>query len=242
VTVFTDIFMTSQFCPTDKRFRPRERAPSPGIENPVESYDSEAHFAPNACGNRASIIETQAKVTIRGWMRPTSDTARESVPMHRPPLLRRRDVAELSSSSAGCGPREKQPLLQAETAVHDATQRSYAHNVRAFRKQKNTSLGMTGLSRRAEPRRGPPGRIRCRESTASNLALAARDRVGHIEPSWRCGRVAEGGGLLNRYRVVKPYRGFESLRLRQYSSANIPMNWISKGFRLRPDGCARADP
>jgi hypothetical protein len=28
--------------------------------------------------------------------------------------------------------------------------------------------------------------------------------------------VAEGGGLLNRYRVVKPYRGFESLRLRQF--------------------------
>ena len=33
-------------------------------------------------------------------------------------------------------------------------------------------------------------------------------------PCRRCGRVAEGGGLLNRYRVVKPYRGFESLRLR----------------------------
>jgi hypothetical protein len=31
----------------------------------------------------------------------------------------------------------------------------------------------------------------------------------------RRGRAAEGGGLLNRYRVVKPYRGFESLRLRQ---------------------------
>ena len=28
--------------------------------------------------------------------------------------------------------------------------------------------------------------------------------------------MAEGGGLLNRYRVVKPYRGFESLRLRQF--------------------------
>jgi hypothetical protein len=27
--------------------------------------------------------------------------------------------------------------------------------------------------------------------------------------------VAEGGGLLNRYRLVKAYRGFESLRLRQ---------------------------
>src|ERR1700691_6248819 len=36
-------------------------------------------------------------------------------------------------------------------------------------------------------------------------------------PYRRCGRVAEGGGLLNRYRVVKPYRGFESLRLRQFS-------------------------
>jgi hypothetical protein len=28
--------------------------------------------------------------------------------------------------------------------------------------------------------------------------------------------VAEGGGLLNRYRLVKAYRGFESLRLRQF--------------------------
>ena len=37
-------------------------------------------------------------------------------------------------------------------------------------------------------------------------------------PCGRCGRVAEGGGLLNRYRVVKPYRGFESLRLRQHST------------------------
>src|SRR3981081_3652336 len=36
-------------------------------------------------------------------------------------------------------------------------------------------------------------------------------------PQRSCGRVAEGGGLLNRYRVVKPYRGFESLRLRHAS-------------------------
>ena len=28
--------------------------------------------------------------------------------------------------------------------------------------------------------------------------------------------MAEGGGLLSRYRVVKPYRGFESLRLRHF--------------------------
>jgi hypothetical protein len=33
--------------------------------------------------------------------------------------------------------------------------------------------------------------------------------------AWRRGREAEGGGLLNRYRVITPYRGFESLRLRQ---------------------------
>ena len=32
--------------------------------------------------------------------------------------------------------------------------------------------------------------------------------------------MAEGGGLLNRYRLVKAYRGFESLRLRQFG-ANI---------------------
>jgi hypothetical protein len=43
--------------------------------------------------------------------------------------------------------------------------------------------------------------------------------VGHMSRrahcARRCGREAEGGGLLNRYRVVKLYRGFESLRLRQ---------------------------
>ena len=54
-----------------------------------------------------------------------------------------------------------------------------------------------------------------------NLPLAARRDVGHTDDSRRCGRVAEGGGLLNRYRVVKPYRGFESLRLRHTSVASI---------------------
>ena len=37
--------------------------------------------------------------------------------------------------------------------------------------------------------------------------------TGH-NPRRRDGRVAEGGGLLNRYRVEKLYRGFESLSLR----------------------------
>ena len=30
--------------------------------------------------------------------------------------------------------------------------------------------------------------------------------------------MAEGGGLLNRYRLVKAYRGFESLRLRHLTA------------------------
>jgi hypothetical protein len=59
------------------------------------------------------------------------------------------------------------------------------------------------------------------KSRTCNLVLAARHRVGHIQPYRRCGRVAEGGGLLNRYRVVKPYRGFESLRLRHRQPLEI---------------------
>ena len=47
-----------------------------------------------------------------------------------------------------------------------------------------------------------------------------------------CGRVAEGGGLLNRYRVVKPYRGFESLRLRGSPLYN---NVTARRARRAPD-------
>ena len=43
-----------------------------------------------------------------------------------------------------------------------------------------------------------------------------------IPDAWRRGRVAEGGGLLNRYRALKPYRGFESLRLRQFYYSKMP--------------------
>jgi hypothetical protein len=46
-------------------------------------------------------------------------------------------------------------------------------------------------------------------------AACGSPRCQAYRPYRRRGRVAEGGGLLNRYRVVKPYRGFESLRLRQ---------------------------
>ncbi len=69
-----------------------------------------------------------------------------------------------------------------------------------------------------------PGRIAHRlkalssgESGGPKSAACGTPPRRAYRPCWRCGRVAEGGGLLNRYRVVKPYRGFESLRLRQFS-------------------------
>src|SRR6266550_5128884 len=43
---------------------------------------------------------------------------------------------------------------------------------------------------------------------------AAAKPLSSAPCSWRGGRVAEGGGLLNRYRALKPYRGFESPLLR----------------------------
>jgi hypothetical protein len=52
-------------------------------------------------------------------------------------------------------------------------------------------------------------------AAGSQSAACGTPRCRAYRPCWRRGRVAEGGGLLNRYRVVKPYRGFESLRLRQ---------------------------
>src|SRR5688572_24786605 len=54
-------------------------------------------------------------------------------------------------------------------------------------------------------RRRPPG---------YNFALRRRDA-----------RVAEGGALLRRYTAFKPYRGFESLSLRQFCRRQGPSPW-----------------
>ena len=87
------------------------------------------------------------------------------------------------------------------------------------------------------PRRARP-KFRSRRRDSANLPLAAKGSVGHIGGSRRRGRVAEGGGLLNRYRVVKPYRGFESLRLRHQSIARP--NRLAKLHRpLNPGGSPR---
>ena len=53
--------------------------------------------------------------------------------------------------------------------------------------------------------------------------------------------MAEGGGLLNRYRVVKPYRGFESLRLRQLYATACPAIRSSRAAR-RTASCGHVVP
>ena len=42
--------------------------------------------------------------------------------------------------------------------------------------------------------------------------------------------MAEGGGLLNRYTLVKAYRGFESLRLRQHHNFHENSQCIRRLF------------
>src|SRR5579862_5651767 len=74
---------------------------------------------------------------------------------------------------------------------------------------------------------GPWLRQRLDEFAAAAPYAIARGLGLSRDTRWRRGREAEGGGLLNRYRVVKPYRGFESLRLRH------------SGFPARP--CSRVD-
>src|SRR6185437_12639662 len=65
-------------------------------------------------------------------------------------------------------------------------------------------------------------RILCPPLRLAEPALGNRYQLPAT--SYRCkrsgGREAEGGGLLNRYRVEKPYRGFESLPLRQQVRRN----------------------
>ena len=50
--------------------------------------------------------------------------------------------------------------------------------------------------------------------------------------------MAEGGGLLNRYRGLNPYRGFESPSLRQFAASAEPASellGVTEHLRPRPD-------
>ena len=70
-------------------------------------------------------------------------------------------------------------------------------------------------------------RLNRREFGGAQSAACGSPRCRAYRPQRSCGRVAEGGGLLNRYRVVKPYRGFESLRLRQFITILIPRDCVA---------------
>ena len=77
------------------------------------------------------------------------------------------------------------------------------------------SMENRSAAARDSPRNGTRGGGSTNAPPTQSAACGWPPRRAY-RPLRSCGRVAEGGGLLNRYRVVKPYRGFESLRLRQY--------------------------
>ena len=60
--------------------------------------------------------------------------------------------------------------------------------------------------------RAPPGRF-----ALTRILPVYTTAIAYAVSPRRGGRVAEGGGLLNRYRGLNPYRGFESPSLRQYA-------------------------
>lgn len=114
-------------------------------------------------------------------------------------------------SSAACASRSE--FLRCGTTSkpcrrsgHRGESYSAAQGGRPKAPQRDTKRAVRAHPSRSSPLNGPA------QSTSG--ACGAPPRRAY-PPSWSCGRVAEGGGLLNRYRVVKPYRGFESLRLRQ---------------------------
>jgi hypothetical protein len=106
--------------------------------------------------------------------------------------------------------------------------------------------------RRLQSRRGDVSRRCCTNGTHTLMGGANRyvalfriecdgpqsacgsARCRAYPPPWSCGRVAEGGGLLNRYRLVKAYRGFESLRLRH----PLVKSALPKWCRGLADRCA----
>ena len=84
----------------------------------------------------------------------------------------------------------------------------------------------------------PPESLNRSEFAGPKSAACGSPPRRAYRPYRRCGRVAEGGGLLNRYRVVKPYRGFESLRLRK-SLKLLRFMVVEPGDRARGGGRKR---
>src|SRR6185312_16664957 len=89
----------------------------------------------------------------------------------------------------------------------------------------------------ASPAQAGNGTKPCPARASGPINKCLQPRLsGRRSLKWCCGREAEGGGLLNRYTVEKPYRGFESLRhrhplLTQGEIFQPPQN--SRGWRCR---------
>ena len=93
---------------------------------------------------------------------------------------------------------------------------------------------LAGLARGSRNRRKQPSPRPCTNALNSVRSAACGFRPARAyRPYRRRGRVAEGGGLLNRYRLVKAYRGFESLRLRHASPFGLRVAQPRKDRRAK---------
>jgi hypothetical protein len=91
--------------------------------------------------------------------------------------------------------------------------RHHGARVTLLRPRRPASASRDSVTR---PKRSAVIKLACEFGSPKSAACGSPLRRAY-RAQRSCGRVAEGGGLLNRYRVVKPYRGFESLRLRHPS-------------------------
>ena len=107
-------------------------------------------------------------------------------------------------------------------------------------------LGEVEQALRQSPKGARPLILPFRDHSVINspfVAIGAPRNVLSL-PRRRRGRVAEGGGLLNRYTVLKPYPGFESLRLRHFKlliynqpsvlPGSLPMELLVRPRRKKP--------
>ena len=163
---------------------------------------------------------------LSGWR----DRARAQKPaLRRPPAPRGSSELPLANATPH---HFERPLLVKGFGVRLKHARRAGANPRPGVVHTRTGIGLGEVCGQAGvPNLRREGHKSPRSGTPScGPALAMCPRVGHMRDIRRCGRVAEGGGLLNRYRVVKPYRGFESLRLRHPSPV-----WLSRASRGRRD-------
>jgi hypothetical protein len=134
---------------------------------------------------------------VRPPLRSSISIKRALVPAAEPRLALAAPIGRrISYIKAGCRPVPFQTLITAA-----------GRHAQAHRRSADRRLPVAGF-------RGTVSAQNRREfGGLESAACGSRPRRAY-RPYRSCGRVAEGGGLLNRYRVVKPYRGFESLRLR----------------------------